>query len=189
MDNLNRLNKEYIPILLIKPKLAKYPSKHKYVFIGLVIFNILGIIYAIFNFDVFYIPLLLSIIGILLTFHFNSKYEQIGLQVRTIKGMISASEKMMKIGIFPAEQCLQMNQATHFLKAKTRFTYYFNMIESVDFIGISSLIRSIFLVDIIQTARLKKYIDDVEDNIITLYEQIGLLDTGILKIIDEKRLK
>lgn len=181
---LNRLNKEYIPILSIKSKLSKYPSKYKYVFIGLVIINILSIMYAIFNFDAFYIPLLLSIICILLTFHFNSKYEQIGLQVRTIKGMLSASEKMMKIGVFPSEQCLQINQATHFLKAIIRFAYYFNMIESIDFIGISSLIRSIFLVDIIQTARLQKYIDEVEDNIITLYEWIGLLDICInIKLI------
>ena len=43
---LNRLNKEYIPILSIKSKLLKYPFKFKYLFISLLIINILSIIYT-----------------------------------------------------------------------------------------------------------------------------------------------
>lgn len=163
---LNKLNKAYVPILSLA---------------GLfLILDVVSIIAAIIDIENVYSVVIMLLLSILMNTQLSQKTGKISLQISLINDMLQITNKLLKINIYPdSNQTLVMNSFIH-LKKMTKTTYYFNKIKQFDIFNILELMKSLFFIDIFQAVKLSRKVDQVQNDIMVLYENIGLLDVCIM---------
>lgn len=177
---LNKLNKAYVPILSIKRSLLNISAK-SFLLAGLfLILDVVSIIAAIIDIENVYFVVIMLLLSILMNTQLSQKTGKISLQISLINDMLQITNKLLKINIYPdSNQTLVMNSFIH-LKKMTKTTYYFNKIKQFDIFNILELMKSLFFIDIFQAVKLSRKVDQVQNDIMVLYENIGLLDVCIM---------
>lgn len=176
---LNKLNKDYVPILSITKNLQKFSSKYYPIIAIISIMEIASMIATIINFNNFYFIIIIFLFSLLLNTQLSQKTGSINLQTSFINDMLRVSSKLLKTNIYPADSQNKLFTALKDLKKMTKLTYYFNIVKQIDIFGIFELLKSIFFIDILQILYLAKRNEQVKHDIFILYESIGLLDTCI----------
>lgn len=177
---LNKLNKAYVPILSIKRSLLNISAKSCLLAGLFLILDVVSIIAAIIDIENVYFVVIMLLLSILMNTQLSQKTGKISLQISLINDMLQITNKLLKINIYPdSNQTLVMNSFIH-LKKMTKTTYYFNKIKQFDIFNILELMKSLFFIDIFQAVKLSRKVDQVQNDIMVLYENIGLLDVCIM---------
>lgn len=177
---LNKLNKAYVPILSIKRSLLNISAKSCLLAGLFLILDVVSIIAAIIDIENVYSVVIMLLLSILMNTQLSQKTGKISLQISLINDMLQITNKLLKINIYPdSNQTLVMNSFIH-LKKMTKTTYYFNKIKQFDIFNILELMKSLFFIDIFQAVKLSRKVDQVQNDIMVLYENIGLLDVCIM---------
>lgn len=181
---LNKLNREYVPVLSIKDNLSNVSIKDVF-FIPIVLcLDIISVIMTFINFDNIFFVILLVISSFTLNSLLSQKIGRVNLQVGVINDLIGMCDKLLKINVFPEPNATKLKIANKDLNKMMKATFYFNKIKQVDIFSLFELIKAVFFVEVIQAWLLAKHQERVYQDLLVLYENIGLLDTCVtIKVI------
>lgn len=177
---LNKLNKAYVPILSIKRNLMTISTKTCLLAGLFLILDAVSIIAAIIDVKNVYFVVIMLLLSLLINTQLSQKTGKISLQVSLINDMLQITNKLLKTNVYPdLNQTLVMDSFMR-LKKMTKATYYFNKIKQFDILNLLELIKALFFIDILQAVKLSRRADQVQNDIVVLYENIGLLDVCIM---------
>ena len=185
---LNSLNKEYVPILSVTKNLKKFPFKYYLAVIIILFIDIASIIATVIDFNNFYFIIIVFLFSLLLNTQLTQKTGTVSLQTSFINDMVRVGTKLLKINVYPDSNQNILSTSLKSLKKITKITYCFNIVKQVDIFGIFELLKSIFFIEILQSAQLVKKSEQVIHDVFVLYENIGLLDTCITIKVNRDKL-
>lgn len=184
---LNKLNRNYIPILSIKNNLEKLSVKNMIIVPIILGLDIISVVMVLINIENIFWVIILGLLSFMINSYLTQRMGKVNLQVGVINDLIEIIDKLLKIKIFPEPNCVQLQNSYKNIKKMMKMTFYFNKCKKIDIFGIFELIKAMFFIEIIQAGLLIKHQKQLYNDILVLYENIGLLDTCItIKVIRSK---
>lgn len=184
---LNKLNRNYVPVLSIQENLKKISSKDLIIIPIILILDIISIIMMIVNLDYSFLIIIMVLSSFMINSLLTQKTSKVNLQIGVINDLISIFDKLLKINIFPETSYQQLYLSHKNIKKMMKVTFYFNKVKRVDIFGIFELIKAVFFIEIIQAWLISSHKEQLYQDILVFYENIGLLDTCVtIKVIRSK---